>query len=198
MEKGLRGYFERVGIHRICDLLSGGGIAVLPTDTIYGFHCLATDQAAVEKIRFLKGNRKDSGFVLLFSDIGMMTGWVSSWKEDSREILGSIWPAPLTAILTAAKSVNSGLKHRDAVAVRIPAKKELRDIIGKIGIPLISTSVNRSGNSPLTRISEIVSTFPGLGVYISRKGRSHDLPSTLVDFRISPPQVLRHGVYNWI
>ncbi|MCD6380015.1 threonylcarbamoyl-AMP synthase [bacterium] len=198
MEKGLRGYFDRVGINRICDLLSAGGIAVFPTDTIYGFHCLATDQAAVEKIRFLKGNRKKIGFVLLFSDIEMVAGWVLSWEKDSREILNSIWPAPLTAILMAAKSVDFGLKHRGAIAIRIPAKRELRDIIDNIGGPIISTSVNRSGNFPLTRISEIISTFPGLSVYISRKGRNHDLPSTLVDFRISPPQVLRHGAYNWI
>jgi len=197
MEKPLRGYFERVGINPICDLLAKGEIAVLPTDTIYGFHCLATDQQAVEKIRFLKRNRKKRGFVLLFSDIEMMDGWVSLWKTGSREILSSIWPAPLTAILPAAKPVNSNLKNRGGVAVRIPAKRELRNIIDKVGVPLISTSVNISGACPLTRISDIVSVFPGLGAYISRKGRTPGLPSTLADFRISPPEVVRNGAYNW-
>jgi L-threonylcarbamoyladenylate synthase len=197
MEKPLRGYFETVGIKSLCELLAGGDIAVIPTDTIYGFHCLATDRQAVKKVRTLKGNRKRSGFVLLFSEIKMADLWVSSWKEDSREILTSIWPAPLTAILPAAKSVDSGLLDRGAVAIRIPAKRELRNIIDIIGGPLISTSVNMSGKSPLTRISEIISVFPGLGAYISRKGRTPDRPSTLVDFRVSQPEIVRRGAYNW-
>ena len=197
MEKPLRGYIETVGIKPLCDLLAGGDIAVIPTDTIYGFHCLATDQSAVKRVRTLKGNRKKSGFVLLFSEINMADRWVSSWKEDSRKILTSIWPAPLTAILPAAKSVDSALIDRSSVAIRIPAKRELRDIIDKIGGPLISTSVNRSGDRPLTRISEIVLLFPGLGAYISRKGRTPDRPSTLIDFRGSLPEVVRRGAYNW-
>ncbi|MDZ7860196.1 MAG: L-threonylcarbamoyladenylate synthase [Candidatus Krumholzibacteriota bacterium] len=197
MEKTLRGYFEYVGINVISELLAEGDIAVLPTDTIYGFHCLAVNRSSVEKVLSLKGNRKSGGFVLLFSNIRMADGWVSSWRNSSRGMLSSIWPAPLTAVLPASKFVDPLLTHRKKVAIRIPAKKQLRDIIDILGYPLVSTSVNKTGCKPLTRISEIITVFPGLGAYISRKGRTPVRPSTIVEFGIPTPKVLRHGAYNW-
>lgn len=197
MEKNLRGYFEYVGIKVISELLAEGNITVLPTDTIYGFHCLAVKRSSVEKILSLKGNRKAGGFVLLFSNVGMADGWVSSWRDDLRGMLSSIWPAPLTAVLPASKFVDPLLTHEEKIAIRIPAKKELRDIIDILGYPLVSTSVNKTGCKPLARISEIITVFPGLGAYISRKGRTPVRPSTIVEFGISPPKVLRHGAYNW-
>jgi L-threonylcarbamoyladenylate synthase len=54
MEEPLRGPFTRSKISRIAAVLRDGGVVVLPTDTLYGFHCLATRPDAVARVRRLK------------------------------------------------------------------------------------------------------------------------------------------------
>ncbi len=69
----------------------------------------------------------------------------------------------------------------------------LISLIEKTGEPLVSTSVNRSGQNPLNRIGEILRVFPGLEAYISRRGPGSRIPSTLIDLSGREPRILRTG-----
>ena len=197
MEKPLTGYLTRSLIARIAPLISEGGVAVLPTDTIYGFHCSASRPEAIELIRKLKGRGDRSCFIVLASDIDMADSLIERWPGGSRKILEQIWPAPLTAILPASGTIPQILAPRGTLAVRVPDFKELRELIKKAGAPLVSTSVNVSGKKPLTRIGEIRKSFAGLAAYASRRGRSRQSPSTVVDFTADPARILRAGAYRW-
>lgn len=198
MEKPVTGYLDRKSAEKIAVLLRSGGIAVLPTDTVYGFHCAASRIASVEKILDIKGEEKrGKGFILLACDLAMVDTLVSSWPADAREILSKAWPAPLTAILAASKRVGSLLTGDRTIAVRVPDLSELRMIIEMVGEPIISTSANKSGRKTATRIRDIQRAFPGLAAYMSRRGRGSALPSTVVDFSMSPPDLIRAGRYAW-
>ena len=209
MEEPLRGRFTGSKVTRIAAVLSEGGVVVLPTDTLYGFHCLATRPDAVARVRRLKGGEgprrarrserreKRSGFILLASDMIMVDRLVSPWPKGAREKLSRIWPAPLTAILPASKGMDGSLAPLGRAAIRIPALAELRSLIKLCGQPLVSTSVNVTGSEPMTRISEIIRMFPGLDGYISRRGRPGAKPSTIVDMTATPPKLLRLGRHPW-
>lgn len=192
METPLSGYLTPRAIEALAALLGGGGIAVLPTDTIYGFHCSAADAAAVERIRRLKG-RRAGGFIILACSLEMAARFVSRWPGRSRETLGHLWPGPVTALLPAARAVPAPLRPRGIVAIRIPDHEELARLIRRVGEPLVSTSVNRSGEKPLLRIGEIRRNFPGLGAYIGRRGRGARSASTVVDFTRAEPRIVREG-----
>lgn len=197
MEKPVTGYLDGRSIGKVAGVLAGGGVAVLPTDTLYGFHCSIRHPAAIDTICALKGKRKGGGFILLASNIEMAGCVVSRWPEGVRHELSSIWPASLTAVLPASRRLPAAVLWRGAVAVRVPAHEELRLLIRRVGEPLVSTSVNRAGEEPLRWISAIRKAFPGLGAYISRRGGGSRHPSTVIDFRPKAPVTLRAGRYRF-
>lgn len=191
------GYFGRSTIRSAAAVLASGGIAVLPTDTIYGFHCVASNRRSIEALLELKGRYARGGFILLAEDAAMADTLIARWPGESRKTLVRIWPAPLTAILPAGRSLSPLISPRGKVAVRVPARAELRALIGTVGEPIVSTSVNLSGREPMTRIADIRRAFPGLGGYLSQRGRSPALPSTIVDFTAEAPLLIRAGGYAW-
>ena len=197
MEEPLRGYLTRSTISKVAAVLRDGGVAVLPTDTIYGLHCIASDMSAVRYIRNIKRRGKGTGFIILASDMEMTDGLVGRWPPGAREMLSSIWPAPLTAILPASRSVAPSIAPKGKAAVRIPAQPELRRCIEQTGHPLVSTSVNIAGERAMTRISEIMTRMPDLDAYISQRGRPGTKPSTIVDMTSAPPRLLRPGRHPW-
>ena len=197
MEEPLRGYLTKWKAAKVAAVLRDGGVAVLPTDTIYGLHCVSTNMDSVQRIRRLKGRGKGSGFILIASDMEMADRLVDRWPQGARKLLARIWPAPLTAILPASERLDPMLIQKGTVAVRIPAFSELRGCIRLTGHPLVSTSVNPTGERPMMRISEIMERVPGLDAYISQRGRPSTNPSTIVDLTASPPHLLRPGRHPW-
>ncbi|MBN1164702.1 MAG: threonylcarbamoyl-AMP synthase [Candidatus Krumholzibacteriota bacterium] len=195
MEKPITGRFTPGKIAQIARILREGEVVILPTDTIYGFHCIHSDRNAVRKIQQLKRNRKKREFVLLVSDLSMAAGLVSRWPGRSREVLYSLWPAPLTAILPASGRVPDWLVSRGKVALRLPDAARLRKLISLVREPLVSTSINLSGKKPLRRMEEIKRDFPGAGAYISGWGSPRSNPSTVVDYSGAVPVLLRRGGY---
>lgn len=193
----LTGFLDRARTARAARVLAAGGVAVLPTDTLYGFHCAASRLDAAERIRAAKGRGVNAGFILLACDLDMVDGLVSRWPARARETLRGIWPAPLTAILPASRAVPRGLSPRGTVAVRVPAREELRAIIRLLGEPAVSTSVNITGRRPMSRIAAIRARFPGFEAYLSLRGRPLGLPSTVVDFTGAAPRLVRAGAFPW-
>ncbi len=197
MPTPIRGFLDGPARRKLAALLAAGGVAVLPTDTMYGLSCAASRADSLERIRRLKGRRRGAGFILLVSDLAMASSIVARWPGNAREALGRIWPAPFTAILPARPALPPSLAPRGAVAVRIPARESLRRLVAALGEPIVSTSVNLAGKPPLGRIGEIERAFPGLDAYVSQRGRAAARPSTIVDFRVAPPALLRVGRVPW-
>lgn len=193
MDKPVTGYFTPEKAALVARILDGGGLAVLPTDTIYGFHCVSGKIEAVRKIIRIKGAASRKGFILLADDIGMVDDLVSEWPGDARSKLERLWPCPLTAVLPAGGRLPVELVFGGKLAVRVPKAPYLRRIVSMLGQPLVSTSVNLAGKSPETHISGIIKKFPGIDAYISKRGRCINEPSTLVDFTSLPPKVIRRG-----
>jgi len=193
MEKPVEGCLECIDAAALSAILTAGGVAVLPTDTIYGFHCVFSKITPIERIIRLKGRSRSSGLILLASSRSMVEALVESWPAGAEDRLFSLWPAPVTAILPASMKMHAVLRPEGKVAVRIPAVPALLDLIERTGGPLVSTSVNRSGQPPMNRIGEIRESFPGLEAYISRRGQGSRSPSTVVDLTGNMVRIIRHG-----
>jgi L-threonylcarbamoyladenylate synthase len=193
MEEPLRGYLDDSSMEAVAAVLRSGGVAVLPTDTIYGLHCIYSSSAAVSRIRRLKGCTGSHGFILLASSLDMIDGLIEKWPDGTRAILSGLWPAPLTAILPASETVPAPLRPGGAAAVRIPSCGRLLELIRRTGEPLVSTSANRSGEFPLSRIGDIMKEFPALDAYISQRGRGGSTPSTVINLTGEEPRLVRDG-----
>jgi L-threonylcarbamoyladenylate synthase len=179
----------------VAEMIDAGGVVILPTDTIYGLHCSATNEEAVETIFRIKERERGKPLLVLANSIAQVRAIGAIIDDDTETLLSSIWPAPLTAILGLQRPIAASA-GTSSLAVRIPALPWLRALCERCG-PLTSTSVNVTGETPLysmkslpdgvtTRIAAVVDAGPREGV-----------PSTLVDFTSAPPKVLRAGAFHF-
>ena len=134
------------------ELLKGGGIVAIPTETVYGIAASALDGAAVKKIFEAKGRPQDNPLIVHIDRLEMLEGLVGSVPERAKKLAEAFWPGPLTMILPrgprVAAEVCAGL---DTVAVRMPSHPVARAVITACGLPLAAPSANLSGSpSPTT------------------------------------------------
>jgi len=125
----------------------------------------------------------------------MVAEQVRSFGCSSREELGRVWPAPVTAILPLGKQLAEWMG--ETVAVRVPAVPALLDLISELGEPIVSTSVNRSGEPPRTSLDEIEAEFGPEVDMVVRGKITATLASTIVDLTGDEPVVVRQGHFAW-
>jgi len=175
--------------------LNSGGIVLMPTDTIPGFHCRIDKPEAIRRIRKIKGRADNKPFLILAESLASCEELVGELSTDVRQLLSSCWPGPFTFILSCNNNlddnINSGLS---TVAIRVPDNKELLDILAEIDSPLVSTSANRAGDSPLLLdeatnefSTEIDLVFNGISVDSLTTG------SAIVSLTVWPPELVREG-----
>ena len=134
------------------ELFLNGSIFIYPTDTIYGFGGNPFNEIAIKKISEVKGKTNWRRYIFLISDIEMLKHYADINSEKYLDFLLSIWPNPVSVILKLNKKYQE-LLNSETGAFRIPNYRFCQKLISEIKMPLISTSVNRTGNEPLNHPS---------------------------------------------
>ena len=172
-------------LKEIAEVLASGSVVLMPTDTIYGLHAVASNDEAVARIAEMKGRDEKKPFIVLASSVAQFPDLGITAAPEIVTALESIWPAPLTAILPRGEKT---------LAVRIPALEWLRALIERTG-PLVSTSANRSGEPAVDRPSalapDLQKAFGGLDV-VDGGVRSGE-PSAILDLTGDEPRFIREG-----
>lgn len=163
-------------IREIAELLRAGGVVLMPTDTIYGLHAILSESARIVEI---KGRDESKRFVTIAASVDQL----QQLGVDVPEALRAIWPAPLTAVMRNGEST---------IAARVPDLAWLRELLTKTG-PLISTSANRSGEQPISELSELPSTLVVRLDGLVDGGRREGKASAIVDFTETEPRFIREG-----
>lgn len=180
--------------------LIAGGVLILPTDTLPGFHCRFDDRDAVRRIAEIKG--RSTGKPLLVLASGMAQAKMVLGPLDSRQsqLCAACWPGPFTLILPARLGLPDEVTAGSGtIGVRVPAFPRLVDLLNRVGRPLVSTSVNRQGLAPARNLDEARRRHgdDGDGCWSfsgspdEEKGKP--VSSTLADLTCWPPKILRQG-----
>ncbi|MDO8592715.1 MAG: L-threonylcarbamoyladenylate synthase [bacterium] len=177
-------------IDLIADYLKCGQVIAYPTDTVYGLGCNAGTAAAVKKIRKIKGDRTNKPRLALVSGWKMLKKYCRVSREQMK-YLKKIWPGKVTIILTPAEAgqkekitpAEAGQKNNEGLAVRLPKNDFLIKIISQAGFPLVSTSLNRQGEKPLTSVKSLAKHFKYLPDLAIDAGEIKGRPSSIVDLR---------------
>ncbi|HEU4522535.1 MAG TPA: L-threonylcarbamoyladenylate synthase [Thermoanaerobaculia bacterium] len=178
-------------LSHLAAVLERGGVALLPTDTIYGLHALATNETAIAKLVRLKGRDDGKPFVVIGSSVNQLTAAGASLPEALRGALDELWPGPLTAIVALSSPIAASRGSR-TLAIRVPSLPWLRELIELTG-PLASTSANRSGEPPLTSPADLTPDLQDLLDAVVDAGPLEGKPSTIVDFTGDEPRLIREG-----
>lgn len=180
------------------ELFLKGSIFIYPTDTIYGFGGNPFNDTAIKKIGKVKGKDNWRRYIFLISDLEMLKSYAYINSEKYLDFLLSIWPNPVSAILKLNEKYQE-LLHSETGAFRIPNHRFCKSLINEIKMPLVSTSVNRTGKEPLNHPSQIIQEFANEvdAIFYSEK-KSFFEASTLIDLTKNEPVLVREGRIKFV
>jgi L-threonylcarbamoyladenylate synthase len=180
------------------ELFLKGSVFIYPTDTIYGFGGNPFNEMAIKRIGEIKGKVNWRRYIFLISDIEMLKQYADVSSEKYLDFLLSIWPNPVSVILKFNEKYQELLKSETG-AFRIPNHRFCKKLIDELKMPLVSTSVNRTGNEPLNDPSQIIQEFSNEvdTIFYSDK-KSFFEASTLMDLSKSEPVLVREGKIKFV
>jgi L-threonylcarbamoyladenylate synthase len=171
-----------------------GGVAVVPTDTVYGLAARPGEDAAVRTIYRLKGRPEGMHLPVLAASVDQVRALGVAFTPEADALARRWWPGPLTLAFGFEPQLDrpDWLKGRVEVAVRIPAHNFLRAVVQQTGVRVV-TSANPHG-APTPRTANDVADALGFAAeLVVDGGELHDVPSTLVNVNGAAPSVEREG-----
>jgi L-threonylcarbamoyladenylate synthase len=185
------------GARAAAEVLAGGGVAVLPTDTVYGLAARPGDADAVRAVFRAKDRPEGMHLPILAASRSQVLALGVAFTPAAEVLARWWWPGPLTLALGFADGASrpAWLTTREEVAARIPDHDFLRALLEQTGV-LVVTSANPHG-APTPRTAEDVAASLGPTVdLLVDGGRLRDVPSTLVNVRAGEPVVEREGAIS--
>jgi L-threonylcarbamoyladenylate synthase len=182
--------FDKTTIPSLAATLNEGGVAVIPTDTIYGIVAQARNRSAVEKIYTLKQRTPTKPLIILIHDLHDIEDFGVELTTDLKLQLAQYWPGPVSIILDCNNSQFQYL-HREtnSLAFRLPSNKNLQELLKLTG-PLVAPSANTEGQPPARTIEEAMSYFPE-GVDTFLKGPTNQTPSKIIRISGNSIEIIR-------
>lgn len=180
-------------LDEICANLESGKSMITPTDTLYAIACDALNPKAIEHICRLKGiNTEKTNLSIICSDISMASEY-ARYDNYAFRLLKDYTPGPFTFLFKSASSLPKAFKGRKVVGVRIPDNKLCRDIVERLGHPILSTSIEFE-NDDYARDPGLIAEAYEDKVDFMLEGNDGDTqPSTIIDCTGSSPEIIRQG-----
>lgn len=184
------------GIRRAAQQLRDGGLAALPTETVYGLAARADRDASVAAIYRAKGRPSFNPLIVHVPGMDQAER-LARFDDRARALAAAFWPGPLTLVLPLqegaglAAAVTAGLP---TVAIRCPAHPVMRAVLEAAGVPLAAPSANRSGGVSPTRAEHVAKSLAGTVDLILDAGPcAAGVESTIVALRSAGWELLRPG-----
>lgn len=183
-------------IRTLAAALAEGGVVGIPTETVYGLAVRADDPAAIARLVATKGSDQGRAFTWHVADSAPLAGW-GGFSARARRLAARYWPGPLTMVLSGVPQGLELVASATGIGVRLPAHAGARALIAACPFPIVATSANRAGETPLLEASAVADAFgnnlSGLGD--GGPARSGE-PSTVVAIGAGRLDVLREGLLS--
>jgi L-threonylcarbamoyladenylate synthase len=181
-------------IEKIAACLLGGGIALLPTDTVYGLAVHPAFPDSIERLFRLKQRSRSRQLPVMIASEDELAGLgVRVTAAAGRLLRSSLVPGALTVVLGFGGGlVPRWLAGREEVAIRIPDDDRMLAVLRRTG-PLLVTSANLHGTATPESLADALAQLDGRPDLAIDGGTLNTVPSTLVNCRRDPPAVEREG-----
>ena len=182
-------------IRQAAQIVDGGGLLAIPTDSSYALVCHLDDKSAVEKMRRIRGVDDRHHLTLLCRDLSDLANYA---KVDNRQyrMLKAATPGPYTFILEATKEVPRRLSHpsRRTIGLRVPEHRVTQALLQSLGQPLLGTTLIPAGqDEPLNEAQDIRQLMEHELQVVLDAGACPMEPTTVIDLTGPEPEVVRVG-----
>jgi len=175
--------------------LADGGLVAFPTETVYGLGADGTNGTAIARLYEAKGRPSFNPLIAHVPSLEVAQQF-AKFSEPSLKLASAFWPGPLTLVLpktidcAIADLATAGL---DTVAIRVPSHPVAREILERLGKPVVAPSANRSGHVSPTTAEHVRDDLAGrIDLIVDGGAVAVGVESTIVAFD-SQPTLLRPG-----
>jgi L-threonylcarbamoyladenylate synthase len=184
---------------RLEECVAGGGVAVFPSDTVYGVCCDPDSEEAARRLYELKGRPPTRACAVMFFALQPALDTLGELPDSERRALAALLPGPVTLLLanralhfTAACRTDPG-----TLGLRVPRLPDSLAALSAVGRPVMQSSANRSGEPDARTLSEVPASLLEGADLVLDGGELPGIASTVVDLRDYALQrrwhVLREG-----
>lgn len=199
------------GVLAAAEVLSSGGLALMPTETVYGLGVSIAPLVTAPDPDAMPG--PESGYRRIFSvkqrDLAQTTPWLVAdvsaldtygcdVDDVSRALAEAFWPGALTLIVRAREDIPAYLKAADGtIALRASASPVVAALIAACASPLAVTSANTHGEPAPSSFAEVeLSVLAGVDVAIDAGETPCQDASTIVSCLGAAPVIIRQGALS--
>lgn len=184
--------------------LREGGLAILPTETVYGLAAQATNAEAVDRLIALKGRDAAKPLALALARPADVYPFVTDAGRIGRRLIERCLPGPVTLVFPVPtdafglellpKSVRQQVAPEGWLGIRVPDHPAVSDIVHALRTPVVLTSANPSGTADATDADAALAGLGGVDLIIDDGPTRFRRVSTVVRVRGDDFEVLREGV----
>ena len=173
-----------------------GGLAIYPTDTVYGLGCDITNTKALEKIARIKGIKLEkANWSFICADLSNLSDYVRQIDTATFKILKRALPGPYTFILPGSNNLPKSFKKKKTVGIRVPDNAVANALVVELGNPIVSTSIHDEDEllKYTTDPELIFEKWQNLVDVVVDGGYGGNMASTIIDLSEGEPLVVREG-----
>jgi L-threonylcarbamoyladenylate synthase len=156
-------------VHEFERCIRGGGVAVFPTDTVYGVGCRPGDEAALARVYALKGRDPEKPSATMWFRLESALEELGDLGARTRSALERLLPGPVLAVLPGG------------VGVRVPLLEGPLAPLTGARVSVVQTSANLSGEPAMRRLREVPTPIRDGADLVLDGGELPGVPSTVVD-----------------
>tara|TARA_B100000676_G_C17827797_1_gene706165 strand:- start:8 stop:595 length:588 start_codon:yes stop_codon:yes gene_type:complete len=174
-------------------LIDDGEIIAYPTDTLYGFGVDATNSNAINKLNLLKGRTQPLSIII--SNISDVNQYAILSNETKKHIIKFL-PGPYTLLLEKKDSHLSDLitYGSELIGIRIPKHDFPINLVKKINKPIVTTSINKKGSTPLNLTDNIEDNYPEISIFEDQEQETNNsMGSTIIKILNDKITLIRQG-----
>lgn len=185
-------------IARAAEVVRGGGLVGMPTETVYGLAANALDPNCIAKIYAAKGRPSHNPLIAHVADVAQAESLAAEWPVMARELAARFWPGPLTLVVRKKAHIPTELTAGlDTFGVRVPDHPVALALIRACGVPLAAPSANRFTEvSPVTAAQVARGLGSAVDLILDAGHTRVGLESSVVDVSSGRPVLLRPGMIS--
>ncbi len=185
-------------IARTAAALAAGGLALVPTDTVYGIAADLRRDDAVRALYAAKGKGESAPLQVLFAPGLAEIARYAVWTPAAESLVSALGPGGWTIILPAHEGWGSpALAGGRTIGVRIPDAPVVHALVAALGAPLAASSANQHGSpSPRTCAEAVSGVGSHCAIALDGGPCPSGIDSTVIDLASAEPRILREGAID--
>ena len=168
--------------------ISVSGVAVFPSDTVYGLACEPDSKEAVQRLYLLKRRPPDKPAAVMFFALDLALAALPELGPRTRGALDALLPGAVTLLLPNPArrfplACGVGGEGIETLGLRVPAWPPALAALGDVSWPVLQTSANVAGGPDARRLQDVPEAIRARADLVLDGGELPGTPSTVVDLR---------------